>query len=194
MQIYKNNFDAKLKKDAAENGFTVEGNYLVYNSNCNLLYSPIPNYTLGDLMTANPLSSYTKLNKDLLLRLNDITDQYGGKLEVSSTYRSFEYNLTVPGSCAVSKHCRGDALHIHCPDVNDLYERLLILNPGGEIGVYDWGFHIGIAPVPDYWDSRPEQTFARKWRDYLEPDRVRNYGIIALLGLFAIWILGRLFK
>lgn len=190
----KKDFDAQLKADSSANGFKIQGNYIVFDKSATLAYQPVPGYSLGDLLTHNPVSSYTKLNKDLLLRLNDITEAYGSVLKINSSYRSPEYNMTVPGSSPTSLHCQGDALDLGTSDPEALFVAIDSLDAGGELGTYNWGCHTAIkAGAQDYWDRRTDQTFMRKVKDTLEPDTTRNWIFIGALALVGFFIVKRIF-
>ncbi|GAA4914442.1 D-Ala-D-Ala carboxypeptidase family metallohydrolase [Mucilaginibacter defluvii] len=197
-----NAFDNQLKTDAAANRFRIEGSYIVFDKNSNLSYPIIFGYTLGDLLTKNPVASYTKLHKMLLLRLQLLTQQWyttngkNHKLVINSSYRSPEYNKTVPGSATNSLHTKGHAIDIGTKLPQDLamfYREFKL--PGG-LGIYKWGIHIDIGDVGQTvfaeWDKTKDETKLRKLKDFLLPDTRRNYSILAVIGLLGFFIFKRI--
>lgn len=197
MAISKKDFDAFLKNNAADTGYRIEGNYIVFDNTADLSFVVIGKYTLGDLLTKNPVASYTKLNKDLLLRLAAVADIMDasdlGEPTIGSSYRSPEYNKTVPGSSPTSKHCKGDALDLHHPNVEALYQTLYSLGLSGELGVYNWGCHTAIGSGFTQWDKRTDTSIGRKVKDVLVNDSVRNYTIYGVLAMLGFLFIKRLF-
>ncbi len=194
MNISKKDFDAQLKDDAPFNGYKIEGNFIVFDNTADLSYQVLPGYKLKDLLTHNPIASYTKLSKDLLLRLHLVwTNCNGDKPNINSSYRSPEYNKTVPGSSATSLHCQGLAIDLG-GNPEYIGNAIIIAGFDGELGYYNWGCHIGIKNgVRDVWDKRTDTSITRKVKDFIAPDATRNYTLIAVLALVGLVIFKRIF-
>jgi uncharacterized protein YcbK (DUF882 family) len=139
------------------------------------------------LLTGNPVSSYTKLSKTLLLHLNKIRKDYGLPIVINSSYRSAEYNLTVPGSSPTSNHIKGLALDLAVKEVEALYICIKHLQFEGEIGLYDWGIHIAPTGTLKEWDNRKKKSIL----NFISSDKKRNYSIMGCLALLLILILKR---
>jgi hypothetical protein len=198
VDLSKSTFDAKLKNDAAAARFRIEGNYIVFDKTADLTYLPIPHYTLGMLLTHNPVASYTKLNKDLLLRLYRLYELLGHDPvltpKINSSYRSPEYNKTVPGSSPTSLHTIGNALDLGTPDPQVVAQLIESMGLPGELGVYSWGCHMGVGgTVLDKWDKRTDTSVSRKIKDALLPDSTRNYAIFGALGVLLLLMFKRIF-
>lgn len=185
----KKQFDSQLKNDAVANRFKIEADFIVFDKNSNLDYLIIPKFTLRNLLTKNPLSSYTKLSKSLLLWLHRLRTEYGKPIYCNSGYRSPEYNLTIPGSAPDSWHTKGMAMDCGCAEPEQLKACADKLMYVGELGLYDTFVHI--APnvgENTRWDNRKKKSLL----NYLDSDEKRNYGIAGILALFtALFILLR---
>jgi hypothetical protein len=196
----KKEFDSQLKDDSPFNGYRVEGNYIVFDNTADLDYQIIPYFKLRDLLTHNPIASYTKINKDIILRLERICEMWlvpgSGDIKINSSYRSPEYNKTVPGSSPTSRHCRGDALDLGCSDPHGL---AVIIDEqsqnNGERGIYSWGCHIAVGGSPlSTWDRTGDTSVTRKFRDIAENDTTRNFALIGGLGVILFFLFTSLFK
>ncbi|HVW94936.1 MAG TPA: hypothetical protein VHA56_03125 [Mucilaginibacter sp.] len=175
----KSEFDAQLKNDAAENGITVDGDYIIFDNASKLSYEIIPGIKLGDLLTANPVSK-TRLNKTLLVSLSLILAKVTQPVVIRASYRSPEYNLLNFGLSDSELYTTGDALALGVPDdyVQSLYE-IVKENFTGEIGVYDWGVHIGRSKEAKEWDTRSDTSFLQKFKNILANDKMKNVLLIA---------------
>lgn len=188
----KKSFDKQLKADSVENKFKIENNYIVFDNSANLSYKVLPNFTLSELLTKNPVSSYTKLNKDLLLRLNAVRQKLNKPIKINSGYRSPEYNKTVPNSASNSLHTKGDALDLGVEDTQVLSDVVKSFGWSGELGIYNTFCHIGIGSTGT-WDKRSKEVLA-KVKEFVTNDSNRNMGMVILpiaLLFFLIKILKR---
>jgi len=202
MDLTKKDFDLQLKEDSAANNFRVEGNYIVFDKTSNLNYQILPDFTLGDLLTKNPIASYTKLNKDLLVRLNMFALGYlqghpnegASKIKINSSYRSPEYNMTVFGALKNSKHTTGDALDLGVSDVGGFFAAVTSFNYGGEIDLYNWGMTYAVANGSIVRDHRTPVTLMSKVKDAIAPDTNRNWLMIGLVALCSFVFIRKVFK
>ena len=199
MPLSKRDFDSQLKYDAADAVFKIQGNYIVFDNSSDLDYQIIPQFTLGELLTKNPVASYTKLNKDLILKLQAVCELWNAPgqtpLKINSSYRSPEYNKTVPGSSPNSRHCNGDAIDIGCVDPRVLAGLIDSLSASpNERGTYNWGCHMALGGTGYVsWDKTTDTSLTRKFRDAMENDSTRNYSIGGVLALIGIFIFTRFF-
>jgi uncharacterized protein YcbK (DUF882 family) len=187
----KKSFEAQLKADSVHNGFKIENNYVVFDKSAKLSYKILPDYTLGDLLTKNPLSSYTKLNKDLLLRLHAITKKIGRKLNINSWFRSFEYNKTIPGSSDTSRHVKGDAVDLGDSNTAELSEVIKSFGYSGELGIYNTFCHIAVGSSGT-WDKRSKE-FIAKAKEMIVKDSNRNLLMIIIPSLILFFLIKRKF-
>lgn len=179
---------SKLKSDQIENKFTLDGEYIVFDKTSNLKYQPYGyGFTLGNLLTANPLS-LTRLNISLLVTLSGIQkDDLIPGLSIRASYRSPEYNLLNFGQADSVLYTKGDAIAIACP-ANEIDHLVTLLkenfNPG-ELGVYKWGVHIGRTKEAKEWDKRSDTSFKQRALDLLTNDKMKNILLIGAAGVAA---------
>ncbi|MES2110952.1 MAG: D-Ala-D-Ala carboxypeptidase family metallohydrolase [Bacteroidota bacterium] len=182
----KKAFDLQFKNDASENRFTVDGDFIVFDKDSKLSYEVIPGIKLADLLTANPVS-LTRINKTLLAALSTVLEAYGKPVTIRASYRSPEYNLLMFGQSDSQLYTTGDALALSVPEneVQILYD-CIKEHFTGELGVYQWGVHIGRAKELKEWDYRSDTSFKRKLKDFVSNDKMKN---IALIGAAAaaVW-------
>lgn len=181
----KQEFDQQLKKDSVENKFKIEADFIIFDSKSNLEYQIIPFFKLKHLLTKNPLSSYTKLSKGLILWLHRLRTKFNAPLYCNSGYRSPEYNLTIPKSAKDSWHTKGMAMDIGSSDPSKLKELAEQEKFVGELGLYDSFIHI--APnvgENTRWDSRKKKSL----QNYLDSDEKRNYTIYAIIALILFFL------
>ena len=187
-------FDAQLKNDAVLNRFRIEGNYVIFDNKSNLDYKILPNFSLRELLTKNPIASYTKLNKSLLLKLHSIRTKLNKPIKINSSYRSPEYNKTVLNSAENSRHIYGDALDLSFP--SNPYELSTVIDSleyaNTERGIYDWGCHFAIGSGGQ-WDSLNDKTLLRKVKNFFVNDNYRNYTIFGIVALVGFWVLRKIF-
>ena len=183
----KKTFDLQLKNDSAANKFRVEGNYIVFDKTTNLNYKVLPNFTLKELLTKNPVASYTKLNKDLLLKLHTIRQMLGKPIGINSSYRSPEYNKTVPGAASNSRHTIGDALDLaFSANPYDLANVIDSLNyQNTERGIYSWGVHFALGSGGK-WDKMKDDSLLRKAKDFFVNDNYRNLSVFGIMAVLAL--------
>jgi hypothetical protein len=179
---------AKLKADQNENKFSLDGEYIVFDKTSNLKYQPYGyGLTLGDLLTANPVSN-TRLNVALLLTLSGVqVDETFKDLRVLASYRSPEYDLLNFGQSDSKLYTKGDALALGTKDVDGLLAAVKTNFTPGEIGVYKWGVHIGRTKEPKEWDKRSDTSIKQKALDFLINDKMKNIlliGVAAAAGWF----------
>lgn len=138
--------DAALSANAQQYGFRIEGNFLVFDKTSDLSYRPVEHYSLRDLLTVNPLCSYTKLSKSLLIRLAVISDSFvtmGLPVpKVVSSYRSKEFSLLdrfycLDGSDGLSVKLQYDSAHNDLIDYPDA--------PAATVVFYPWGCCYGVS-------------------------------------------------
>lgn len=181
----KKDFDQSLKLNAAANGVTIDGDYIMFDNKSNLDYKILPAFCLRDLLTANPVSK-TRLNKNIIVALNNIYDVFKQPIKIRASYRSPEYSLTCVSDSNLYKS--GDALALGV-DAEYLDSLLAAVNETfkpGEIGRYNWGVHIGWSKDAKEWDMRGDQSFQQKFKDFISNDKMKN---ILLIGgaAAAIW-------
>lgn len=187
----KRTFEAQIKADAVHNGFKIENNYIIFDKSAKLSYKILPDFSLGELMTKNPVSSYTKLNKDLLLRLNAIREKLGKRIQINSSYRSPEYNKTVPGAVDGSRHTKGDAFDLGYSNTEELSQVVKSFNYLGELGIYNTFCHIAVGS-PGTWDKRSAELIS-KAKELLMKDSNRNIFMIVLPIIILFFLIKRKF-
>lgn len=187
----KKSFEAQLKADSLHNGFKIENNYIVFDKSAKLSYKILPDFTLGELLTKNPISSYTRLNKDLLLRLHAIRQKLGKEILINSSYRSPEYNKTIPSSSDSSRHCKGDALDLGYHDTAELSEVIRSFGYVGELGIYNTFCHIAVGSSGT-WDKRSKELIA-KAKEMIINDSNRNLLMIIIPSLLLFFLIKRKF-
>lgn len=189
--MVKKDFEIQLKSDSVTNNFRIENNYVVFDNTANLSYSILPNFTLRELLTKNPVSSYTKLNKDLLLRLNAIREKLGQKITINSSYRSPEYNKTVPGATSNSRHIKGDALDLRFHDTGLLSSLIKTFGYNGELGIYNSFVHIAVGSSGT-WDKRSKELIS-KAKEFIVNDSNRNLMMLIVPVLLLFFLIKRKF-
>jgi len=170
----------RLKADSVENKFSLDGEYLVFDKTSNLKYQPYGyGLTLGDLLTANPISN-TRLNVGLLVTLANVqANEMFSDLKIIASYRSPEYDFLNFGQSDSKLYTKGDALAISTKDVDGLLTAIKSSFTPGELGVYNWGVHIGWTKDVKEWDYRSDTSFKRKALDFLINDKMKNILLIA---------------
>ncbi|HEY8657514.1 MAG TPA: hypothetical protein VIL78_00650 [Hanamia sp.] len=183
----KSELDKSLKQDAASNGFSVDGDYLIFDRTSNLSYMVLPGFSLGDLLTANPVS-LTRLNKNLLVVLNNIAEKFALPIHIRASYHSPEYNLLSFGCLDSELYTKGDALSVGVePDSLDAFNDIVkSVFKTGETGYYKWGVHLGWSKEVKDWDKRFDDSFIQKVKDLITNDKLKN---IILIGgaAAAVW-------
>lgn len=198
----KKDFDARLKNDADANGIKIEGDCVVFDKTSNLSYELIKGLTLGDLLTANPFVSLTRLNKNLLLLVNDVLEKYGQLVTVRASYHSPEYDKLCFGTQDSTLYTTGCALSIAVP--SDQLEALKAaaldvftikeadsLKAIGEVGFYSWGVHLGYTKEQHSWDYSQDNSFKQKIKDFIKYDKMKNIALIAAAGVAAWFFIFR---
>lgn len=113
----------------------------------------LPNFTLEELLTKNQGDTYTKIELGVLALLQDIRDEFGHPVAVSSSYRAKAYNKSKDGKTA-SRHLLSDALDSHPKDLKRLptYKKLIRSKniPGG-YGEYPSFVHVDTRPWRARW-------------------------------------------
>lgn len=180
-------FDKKLKNDSIQYKFQIEGSYIIFSKDSDLTYQITDNFTLKELLTNNPVNSYTKLHKTLILRLQKIRDKLESPIIILSTYRDFYYNKRVLGS-SKSEHINGNAIDFKVQNLDEAKKTLLddyengLLNGG--LGLYDTFIHIDVGKKR-FWDSQK-----KKFDDIedglliLDSDKNKDIAFIASLIVF----------
>ncbi|MEB0278959.1 hypothetical protein [Mucilaginibacter sp. 10B2] len=174
----KSHFDAQLKTDAFENGISVDGDYIVFDKKSNLNYQLLTSFKLKELLTANPVSK-TRLNKNLLLSLDTIRENFGSSINIRASYHSPEYHLITFGAFDSPLYTTGDALALGVPPEH--LETLIASvkeNFTGEIGIYKWGVHIGRTKEVKEWDKRLDTSKHQFFKDLVSNDTMKNYLLI----------------
>jgi hypothetical protein len=187
----KSDFDLQLKNDAVENRFTVDGDYIVFDKKSNLSYQILTNFTLNDLLTANPLSK-TRLNKGLLLSLDTLSKTIEAPIKIRASYHSPEYHLTSFGCCDSELYTTGNALALGVAP--DKVEALITAVSGetqiGEYGAYSWGVHIGYTKDQKNWDTRSDTSTTQIIKNFISDDKMKNIlfigGAVAAVWFFFI--------
>ncbi|MEB0260754.1 hypothetical protein [Mucilaginibacter sp. 10I4] len=183
----KSDLDARLKNDATDNKFLIDGDYIVFDKKSNLNYEVIPHFTLKVLLTSNPLSK-TRLSKGVLLSLNTLRETVDCPFTIRASYHSPEYHLLSFGFHDSDLYTTGNALSIGVPP--DFVEPLLNAVQSdakiGEYGVYSWGLHIGYTKDAKTWDFRKDAPKNQLLTNLLTNDKMKN---IALIGAAAaaVW-------
>jgi hypothetical protein len=183
----KQDLDKRLKNDAEANRFTIDGDYIVFDNNSNLDYQILESFKLKELKTKNPISK-TRLNKNLLVVVDTIRENFGRPLVVRATYQSPEYHLTTFGSMDSTLYTTGDAISLGV-DAKYLDGLVAACNENwtrGEFGVYKWGVHIGYTTERKEWDKRNDTSVKQKVMDVISNDSMKNMILIAA-ALFGGW-------
>jgi hypothetical protein len=178
----------QLKKDAAENKFTLDGEYIVFDKSANLNYQVLQSFKLKELLTHNPVSK-TRLNVSLLAALDSIREVYGRAITIRASYRSPEYNLLNFGMSDSQLYVTGDALSLGV-DKKYLAEFIGIVNTHftpGEIGIYAWGVHLGWTKNAKEWDKTTDTSIKQKALDFLSFDKMKNILLLAAAGAAGWW-------
>lgn len=182
----KKEFDTRLSSDSEQNRFTIDGDFVVFDKTAVLSYQLLTRFKLADLLTANPVSR-TRLNKNLLMVLETITDNFEFPLTIRASYRSPEYQLTTFGCADSDLYTSGNALSIGCKPEN-LEQLIEVVKEKftKEIGVYKWGVHLGWSKEAKEWDKRSDLSYQQKAKDFITNDKMKN---IALIGAAAaaVW-------
>ena len=182
----KQELDLKLKQDAEANKFTIDGDYIVFDKNSNLEYQILESFKLHELLTKNKLSSRTRLNKNLLVVVNNIREGFGRPLVIRATYQSPEYHLTAFGAMDSQLYTTGDAISLGCDaqHLDELIEACREYYPTkGEVGIYKWGVHLGYCQERKEWDKREDTSVKQKVFDVLSNDSMKN---VLLIGAAAV--------
>lgn len=93
-------------------------------------------------------SDITKMDPELLRMLDECRERAGIPFRLNSTYRSPEYNATIPGASKNSAHTRGHAVDIICTDSS---ARFKIIKAALEVGFR----RIEAAPTWIHLDNDP---------------------------------------
>lgn len=131
--------------------------FLQFDATDDLTIQVLPNFTLGELLTKNKVDTFTKLELGVLCLLQDIRDEFGYSVVVSSSFRSKTYNKSLDGATS-SRHMVGDALDSHPRDKKRLlaYKKLIrSMNIKGGVGEYSSFVHI---------DTYYANNHARRWK------------------------------
>lgn len=176
----KQDLVTRLKRDAAENRFTLDGEYLCFDKTSNLKYQVLESFKLGELLTKNPVSK-TRLNISLLATLNDIREVVGRPLVIRASYRSPEYHLLNFGMSDSSLYTDGNALSLGIDPkyLDELIQAVREKFQLGELGIYKWGVHIGWTKNAKEWDKRLDTSIKQQAKDLLSNDSMKNIGLIA---------------
>jgi hypothetical protein len=181
----KSDLVSQLKSDAAVNGITIDGDYIIFDKKSKLAYKVTPNFTLKELLTGNPVSK-TKLNLNLLVSLENIRETLGFPITIRASYHSPEYSMLSFGSLDSDLYTKGDALSLGVPAEH--LEGLItaVQNDAklGEIGLYKWGVHIGWSKGErKEWDKRGDTSHKQIFKDIFSNDKMKN---ILLIGAAAV--------
>jgi hypothetical protein len=186
--ITKKDLDDKLKKDAESNRFKVDGDFIVFDKNSNLDYQILESFKLRELLTANKVSTTTRLNKNLLVSLNKIRETYGRPIAIRASYHSPEYHLTSFGCHNSDLYTSGNALSLGVDHLNELLQTVNEMNWPGELGIYKWGIHLGYSKTSKSWDLRNVNTTQQKVKDIITNDSMKNWLMIGGAAV-AAWFL-----
>lgn len=187
--MIKSELVKQLKQDASENRFRLDGEYIVFDKQSNCNYQILPSFTLADLKTANPIGE-TRLNVGLLAVLDDISSQYGKKIEIRASYRSNEYNILNFGMSDSDLYTKGDAVSISVPEseVSTLHEAVKAHFKPGELGYYKWGFHLGWTKEAREWEKYFDDSIVQKLKDlFINNDKMKNILLLAAAGVAGWW-------
>lgn len=104
---------------------------------------------------ACPCCKACPMDKGMLVKLQELRDEWGGSLSVNSAYRCAKHNTNVGGKQA-SRHLNGDAIDISNHNMNayEKYKFLKLLMDMGwtGIGLHKDFFHVDTRPgVPIIW-------------------------------------------
>lgn len=87
------------------------------------------------------------ISKRMVDTFQRIRDEYGEPIEIvtadGSGYRCPIHNRAVNGADS-SLHLTGSAFDLHCRDRYRLLKIVERIVTDGEIGIYDWGLHVGV--------------------------------------------------
>lgn len=188
----KKELDQRLKADFTENRFTVDGDFIVFDNKSNLAYELVSGLTLKDFLTANPLS-ITRLNKNLLILVDEVVKKFGHPVNVRASYHSPEYHLLSFGCQDSDLYTSGNAVSLGVPSdkLDDLKVAALEvfttqsddeLLPIGEVGLYPWGVHLGYTKNQKSWDYSSDNSAKQKIKNFITNDKMKN---ILLIGAAA---------
>ena len=93
------------------------------------------------------------LHDKLVRVLQDLRDQFGKPIIITSAYRCEEHNENVGGS-STSTHMLGIAVDLWCEDFDKLYELIVEYDPDFSIGRYDNFIHLDLRKEGRRWDYR----------------------------------------
>src|SRR5690606_13255378 len=87
---------------------TVTGNYLEFDINSKN-FQITENFKLHEFLTKNNKDTFTKLNIDIIIEVQNLRTAFGSGMGISSSYRSPAYNRSMNGATS-SEHIKGNAL------------------------------------------------------------------------------------
>jgi len=87
---------------------TVTGNYLEFDINSKN-FQITENFKLHEFLTKNNKDTFTKLNIDIIIEVQNLRTAFGSGVGISSSYRSPAYNRSMNGATS-SEHIKGNAL------------------------------------------------------------------------------------
>lgn len=182
--ITKTQLVQRLKADAAQNKFSLDGEYLVFDKSSNLSYQLLESFKLKEFLTQNPIS-LTRLNLNILVAVNNIREVFGRPLTIRATYHSPEYHLLTFGSADSDLYTKGDAISLgtETQHLETLIQSVNETFTPGELGIYKWGVHLGWTKTFKTWDVRSDTSIKQKVKDTLTNDKMKN---VLLLGAAAV--------
>lgn len=86
----------------------VNGNHLEFDINSKN-FQITENFKLHEFLTKNKKDTFTRINIDIIIEVQNLRTIFGSGIGISSSYRSPTYNLSVNGATS-SEHIRGNAL------------------------------------------------------------------------------------
>src|SRR5690606_9160316 len=86
----------------------VNGNHLEFDINSKN-FQITENFKLHEFLTKNKKDTFTRINIDIIVEVQNLRTIFGSGIGISSSYRSPTYNRSVNGATS-SEHIKGNAL------------------------------------------------------------------------------------
>ena len=119
-----------------------------------------PNFRLSEFRC--PCCGRVVFNPLLVLGLQWLRNRIDKPIEITSGYRCFEHNATLPMSSSKSQHLYGTAADIRVAGMTPQYladcaETVPYFETGG-IGIYDVHVHVDVRDGKARWDMRTKEA------------------------------------
>ncbi|MEP6614740.1 MAG: hypothetical protein ABJA76_22695, partial [Mucilaginibacter sp.] len=110
-----------------------------------------------------------------------IVNDVATPITIRASYHSNEYHFTAFGAFDSDLYITGDALSIGVPaaSVEALAAALVADTKIGEVGLYDYGAHIGWTKTPKRWDKRGDLSKIQFLKNLITNDKMKNIILLA---------------